>query len=133
MPINATRLMKISRREYEREIEQPAQPPLRTTFKGARIRLARFDRTWDLKRGSAARLMSVLLSEDSAALQARVCESERATQDYEGAVEWFAREAQTLRRTATMHDTVSSRLRAVIERCRTSRDPAQGGGPRPTG
>jgi hypothetical protein len=113
--------MKLSRLEYEREVQQPHQPPTRKTFTGKRLRLSRYARDWDLKRGSAARLMSILIGADSETLQARVCESDRATRDYEGAVEWFAKEAQTLRQTAAMHDTVSSRLQVVLERCRASR------------
>ena len=71
MPIHPTRLMKLARLEYERGVEQP-QAPARKSFKAKRVRLAAFDRSWDLKRGSAARLMSVLLNEDSEELQARV-------------------------------------------------------------
>jgi hypothetical protein len=47
-------------------------------FKPIRLNAARFDQSWDRKRGSAMRLTSVLLREDDAEVERRVCENERA-------------------------------------------------------
>jgi len=52
-----------------------ASPCRPRRFKSMRLNAARFDQSWDRKRGSAARLMAVLLREDNATLQQRVRES----------------------------------------------------------
>ena len=124
MPTNRTRLMKLADREFSRGADQPKPTPMRKSFTGWRLNIAKYDQSWDRKRGSAMRLTGVLLNEDSQALQARVCANERDTETYTGAADWLASEAQQLRKAAKMHETVSTRLRAVIERCRASRIPA---------
>ena len=57
-----------------------------------RMNLSKFDAAWDRKRGSAVRLMGVLLREDDAELERRVCESEKSAKTYAQAAEWMQRE-----------------------------------------
>jgi hypothetical protein len=125
---NRMRLMNLADHEFKRESSEPSAPVASgRSFRGWRLNIAKFDQSWDRKRGSAMRMTGVLLNEDSAALQARVCADERATDTYASAADWLAKEAQALRKTAKMHETVSSRLRAVIDRCRASRAPENQG------
>jgi hypothetical protein len=70
---NPIRLLKLADREFRRLTEsQPAEPSTRK-FKPIRLNAARFDESWDSKRGVAVRLTSVLLREDDSALEQRVC------------------------------------------------------------
>lgn len=124
---NRTRLMKLADSEFRRGSDQPVEPTGRATFKGWRLNIAKYDEGWDRRRGSAMRLTGVLLNEDSEALQERVCADESSTNTYQSAADWLAKEAAQLRKAAKMHETVSKRLRAVLERCRAMRTPAEGG------
>jgi hypothetical protein len=74
-------------------------------------------RAWDRKRGSAVRLMAVVLREDHEALQRRVCENEETAKTYAGAAEWLQRESAHLRKIARLLDTAGGRLAAVVSRC----------------
>ena len=85
-----------------------------------RSRTAKFDSAWDRKRGAAVRLTAVLLGEDDAALEQRVCENERATKVYADAADWLQRESAYLRKVARMLDTAGGRISAVLGRCQGS-------------
>lgn len=90
-PGNPTRLLKLADREFRQLTEdRTAAPPAPRRFKPVRLNVTRFDQSWDRKRGSAARLMAVLLREDDSALHQRVCESERAAKTYADAADWPA-------------------------------------------
>jgi hypothetical protein len=112
------RLLTLSDREYQRENNTaPAPQPATKKFKAVRLNLARYDGSWDRKRGSAARLMAVLLRESDDQLTERVCQDAQACRTYRGAADWLAGEAQYLRKLAAMMETASSRLTVVLQRC----------------
>lgn len=115
---NPTRLLKLADREFRQLTEdRSATPPAPRRFKPVRLNVTRFDQSWDRKRGSAARLMAVLLREDDSALHQRVCESERAAKTYADAADWLQRESVYLRKVSRLLDTAAGRVEAVLERC----------------
>ncbi|MGA7540438.1 MAG: hypothetical protein WBW93_16905 [Steroidobacteraceae bacterium] len=85
-----------------------------------KLNAAKFDAGWGRKRGAAVRLTAVLLREDDAALERRVCENERSTKVYADAADWLARESAYLRKVARMLDTAGGRIGVVLGRCRGS-------------
>jgi hypothetical protein len=117
--------MSLANREFRQLIDKPtaAQSPKR--FKPIRLNLARFDSSWDQKRGAAARLMGVLLREDDATLERRVCESEKSAKTYAEAAEWMQRESAYLRKVARLLDIAGGRVAAVVQRCQQSSTVAQ--------
>ena len=115
---NPTRLLTLADREFRQLTEdRSAAPPAPRRFKPVRLNVTRFDQSWDRKRGSAARLMAVLLREDDSALHQRVCESERAAKTYADAADWLQRESVYLRKVSRLLDTAAGRVEAVLERC----------------
>jgi hypothetical protein len=54
-----------------------------------KLNATRFDQSWDRKRGAAVRLTAVLLQEDDAALQRRVCENDKTVKTYTSAADWL--------------------------------------------
>ena len=117
-PGNPTRLLTLADREFRQLTEdRSAAPPAPRRFKPVRLNVTRFDQSWDRKRGSAARLMAVLLREDDSALHQRVCESERTAKTYADAAGWLQRESAYLRRVSRLLDTAAGRVEAVLERC----------------
>ena len=124
-PGNPARLLKLADREFRQLTEdRAAAPPTPRKFKAVRLNTARFDQSWDRKRGSAARLMAVLLREDDSALHQRVCESERAAKTYADAAGWLQRESVYLRKVSRLLDTAAGRVEAVLERCAVNQAPA---------
>ena len=122
-PGNPARLLKLADREFRQLTEtRPAAPPTRK-FKPIRLNAARFDQSWDRKHGAAVRLTAVLLCEDDATLERRVCENEKTAKTYATAADWLARESVYLRKVARLLDTASGRVTTVLGRC------AQGGEP----
>jgi hypothetical protein len=113
---NPVRLLKLADREYQQLTEKPSAMPGRK-FRPIRLNVARFDQSWDRKRGAAVRLTAVLLREDDSALERRVCENERTVKTYAGAAEWLQRESAYLRRVARLLDTAGGRLSVVLGRC----------------
>ena len=61
-------------------------------------------------------MTAVLLRDDDAALERRVCESEKTVQTYAMAAAWLQRESAHLRRMARLLDTAGDRLTAVLLR-----------------
>jgi hypothetical protein len=117
-PGNPARLLKLADRGFRQLTEdRTAAPPAPRKFKAVRLNTARFDQSWDPKRGSAARLMAVLLREDDSALHQRVCESERAAKTYADAADWLQRKSVYLRKVSRLLDTAAGRVEAVLERC----------------
>jgi hypothetical protein len=62
----------------------------------------------------------VLLADDDAALEQRVCGDERSVKVYADAANWLQRESVYLRRVARLLDTAGGRLTSVLGRCRES-------------
>jgi hypothetical protein len=116
-PVSATRLLRLVDREFRELTGEPSKIPPPPRFKAVKINPARFDKTWDRKRGAAVRLMAVVLREDHEALARRVCESEQTAKTYAGAAEWLQRESAHLRKIARLLDTAGGRLAAVVSRC----------------
>ena len=86
-------LLTLADREFRQLTEKPQAPvAAMRRFKPMRMNLSKFDAAWDRKRGSAVRLMGVLLREDDAELERRVCESEKSAKTYAQAAEWMQRE-----------------------------------------
>jgi hypothetical protein len=116
-PGNPARFLKLVDREFRELTGEPERTPPPPRFKALRINPARFDRTWDRMRGSAVRLMAVVLREDHEVLQRRVCENEQTAKTYADAAEWLQRESAHLRKIARLLDTAGGRLAAVVGRC----------------
>jgi hypothetical protein len=116
-PGNPTRLLTLADREFRQLTGKPVAPVPSRKFKPMRLNAARFDSGWDRKRGAAVRLTAVLLGEDDAALERRVCENERSTKVYTDAADWLQRESVYLRKVARLLDTAGARVAAVLGRC----------------
>jgi hypothetical protein len=114
---NPARLLRLVDREFRELTGAPERVLPAPRFKALKINPARFDRTWDRKRGSAVRLMAVVLREDHEALTRRVCENAQTAETYAGAAEWLQRESAHLRKIARLLDTAGVRLAAVVSRC----------------
>lgn len=71
-------------------------------------------------RGAAVRLTAVLLGEDDAALQQRVCANDRSVKDYTAAADWLQRESAYLRKVARLLDTAGGRVVTVPGRCKAN-------------
>jgi hypothetical protein len=100
-PGNRVRLLSLVDREFKQFTgKQAATPATSATrkFKAIPLNVAKFDSSWDKKRGAAIRLTSVLLREDDTELQRRVCENERSVKTYADAADWLQRESAYLRR-----------------------------------
>ena len=124
-PGNPTRLLTLADREFRQLTEdRSAAPPAPRRFKSMRLNVTKFDQSWDRKRGSAARLMAVLLREDDSALHQRVCESDRAAKTYADAADWLQRESVYLRKVSRLLDTAAGRVESVLERCAGNQTPA---------
>ncbi len=116
-PGNPARLLRLVDREFRELTGEPDSTPPPPRFKALKINPARFDRTWDRKRGSAVLLMAVVLREDHEALTRRVCENAETAKTYAGAADWLQRESAHLRKIARLLDTAGGRLAAVVSRC----------------
>lgn len=121
--VNRMRLLSLSEREFRRETNAPAPTPSTQKFRPIRLALSKYDSGWDKKRGSAARLMAVLLRESDQQLTERVCETDVSSRTYRGAAEWLTGEARYLRKLAGMMETASTRLGVVLQRCGDSKAP----------
>lgn len=115
--MNRTKLRALSDREFQRQAGEPAAPPTKKRFRAMSLSLARYDAGWDRKRGSAARMMAVVLRESDLELTERVCASPQSATTYRGAAEWLAGEAQHLRKHVRHLDSAAGRLSVVLERC----------------
>lgn len=119
-PGNPSRLLKLSDRAFQQLTGKPAVPVLAQRFKAVKLNAARFDSGWDRKRGAAVRLTAVLLADDDAALEQRVCADERSTKVYADAADWLQLESAYLRKIARMLETAGGRLTSVLGRCQGS-------------
>lgn len=126
--VNRMRLHALADREFKRESKSPTRSPAPARFRGIKVSLAKYDTAWDRKRGTAARLMAVLVRESDDELTERVCEDAQSARTYRGASDWLTGEARYLRKLATMMDTAAGRLSVVLQRCGHPAPPA-GQGP----
>lgn len=115
--MNRTKLRALSDREFQRQAGEPVILPTTKRFKAMSLSLARYDSGWDRKRGSAARMMAVILRESDQQLTERVCANPQSATTYRGAAEWLAGEAQHLRKHVRHLDSAAGRLSVVLERC----------------
>jgi hypothetical protein len=86
---NRTRLIALTQREFERQVGEPVTLPTTKSFRPMKLKLARFDRSWDRRRGNAMRLTGVLLNEGDTDMQRRVCENGATAKTYASAVSWL--------------------------------------------
>ncbi len=114
---NPIRLLALADREFRQLAGRPKTIAPTRKFKPVKLNTARFDTSWDRKRGAAMRLTAVLLRDDDTALERRVCESDKTVQTYALAATWLQRESAQLRRMARLLDTAGDRLTAVLLRC----------------
>jgi hypothetical protein len=115
---NPTHLLKLADREFKALTEERPTPQPTRKFKSMKLNAARFDQSWDRKRGAAARMTAVVLRADDATLERRVCESERSFKTYSSAADWLQRESAYLRKMARLLDAANERLATVLGRCR---------------
>jgi hypothetical protein len=69
---NPTHLLKLANREFKALTEERSTPQPNRKFKAMKLNAARFDQSWDRKRGAAARLTAVVLRENDVTLEHRV-------------------------------------------------------------
>lgn len=100
----------------EQEFAKTRTTPRKAKFKGLNLNVSRFDESWDRKRGTAVRMMSVILRENDQELLARVSTNGGTGKTYQEAAQWFRREAEHLRKVAGMMDNAADRLVVVLER-----------------
>ena len=74
-----TRILGTRRGYTQGYTEERPRPISSRRFKPLKLNAARFDQSWDRKRGAAVRLTAVLLQEDDTTLQGRVCENDKVT------------------------------------------------------
>jgi hypothetical protein len=120
---NPTHLLKLADREFRQLTQERPTPLPSKKFKPTKLNAARFDHSWDRKRGAAARLTAVVLREDDVTLEHRIRESERSFKTYSSAADWLQRESAYLRKMARLLDTAGERLSAVLTRCQPGRAP----------
>lgn len=118
--VNRARLLALSSREFSKESVAPAPAPANRKFRPVPLKLARYDASWDKKRGAAARMMAVILRESDQQLTERVCASPQSATTYRGAAEWLTGEAQHLRKHIRHLDSAASRLEVALLRCTRS-------------
>lgn len=123
--MNKTKLHAFSEREFQRQTGEPVSLPPTKRFRAMTLNLARYDASWDRKRGAAARLMAVVLRESDEQLTQRVCASPQSATTYRGATEWLAGEAQVLRKHVRHLESAAGRLAVVLQRCEKSAQPTQ--------
>ncbi len=114
---NPSRLLALADREFRQLTNKPLTIEPTRKFRPVNLNVARFDNSWERKRGAAVRLTAVLLREDDTTLERRVCENEVSAKTYADAVAWLRRESIHLRKVAKLLDTAGGRLTAVLTRC----------------
>jgi hypothetical protein len=119
MPVGTpARLLHLADREFRELTNKPLTIEPKRKFKAVKLNVARFDNTWERKRGAAVRLTAVLLREDDSTLERRVCENELSAKTYADAMAWLRRESIHLRKIAKLLDTAGGRPSAVLTRCK---------------
>jgi hypothetical protein len=114
---NRLSLLSLADREYRQVTQKPQAPIAPKRFRPLRIDPAKFNTSWDRRRGAAVRLMTVLLRENDAELERRVCENEQSARTYVQAANWLQRESAYLRKMARLLETAGGRLASVVTRC----------------
>jgi hypothetical protein len=111
-------LLRLADREFRELTGKPVAIAPSRKFKPIKLNAAKFENGWSRKRVAAVRLTTVLLRDDDAALERRVCENDKSAKTYASAAAWLQRESTYLRRMAKLLDTAGGRLTAVLSRCR---------------
>jgi hypothetical protein len=119
-PGNRAQLLTLANREFRQLTNSKPKPEPNRKFRPIKLNPARFDTSWDRKRGAAVRLTSVLLRHDDVTLEGRVCENEKTAKTYADAADWLQRESAYLRKIARLLETASGRLSVVLTRCQGS-------------
>ena len=128
---NSVQRLSLANREFRQLTQAKPKPEPNRKFKPIKLNPAKFDDSWDRKRGAAVRLMSVLLREDDATMQGRVCESDQSAKTYAAAASWLQRESAYLRKMARLLDTAAGRVASVVTRCQGAKEtlpPSETGG-----
>lgn len=113
---NPSRLLALADREFRELTNKPLTIEPKRKFKPLKLNVARFDNSWERKRGAA-----VLLREDDSTLERRVCEIETSAKTSADAMAWLRREPTHLRKVAKLLNTAGGRLAAVLTRCQGAR------------
>ena len=100
----------------EREFKANRAAPVRSKFRGMNLNIGKYDEGWDKERGTAVRMMGVVLRLNDQQLMERVSAGEQETKMYRDAAAWLQREANYLRKTAGLLDTAASRIGSVLEK-----------------
>lgn len=111
-----SRLLALSDSEFSKS----RAAPLRQRFKGRNVNLNQLGKDWERQRGAAARMMGVVLREDSESLYQKVSADPATAATFAEAVGWLEKEAIYLRKTAGRMELAVSRLGSAIGRYRTS-------------
>lgn len=90
--------------------------PVRPRFKARKVNLTALDTDWDRRRGAAARMMAIVLRDDSESLLAKMEADPVKAESFSDAAAWLRKEATLLRKTAGRMDLAVARLTAVIAR-----------------
>jgi hypothetical protein len=115
-PEKRIQLMTLVEREFRRESKAPERVKPDRHFKPMKLSLARFNSGWDRKRGSAARLMAIVLRDDDSSLTRRVGENEATAKAYADAAKWLRRESVYLEKTSRAMSAAAGRLDVVLAR-----------------
>ena len=105
--INRVQLLALANREFRQLTNAKPKLEPNRIFKPIKLNPARFDSSWDRKRGAAVRLTSVLLCHDDVGLHGRVCENAKTAATYADAADWLQRESEYLRKVAQLLETAS--------------------------
>lgn len=119
-PGNRVRLLALVDREFRQLTSAKPRPEPNRKFKAIKLKPARFDQSWDRKRGAAARMTSILLKHDDVELESRVCKSAKTAKTYGEAADWLRRESEYLRKVARLVEMASGRLSVVLTPCQAS-------------
>jgi hypothetical protein len=111
-----SRLLALSNAESGR---RPAAP-VRQRFKALNVNLIRLSGDWERQRGAVARMMGVVLREDSESLFTKVSADAATAATFADAIGWLEDEAVYLRKLAARMDTAASRLGSAITRYRST-------------
>jgi hypothetical protein len=84
-------LQALSEREFRREYKAPTPVLPARRFKPINVNLGKLNESWDRKRGSAARMMAVVLRDGDMALAERVSASSETSRAYAEAARWLRR------------------------------------------
>lgn len=101
--------------------------PKRKNFKPLNVNATKLGPDWARERSAAARMMAIVVGDDSESLLLRVSADPETAATFESAIDWLDGEASYLRKLANRHETAASRIRAVIARYKEQKISSAGG------